>query len=840
MPASWEKFSNNYKRSLRSAANLALELNQDWVNPEHVLYGLIVQRGSVGAELFNSLKIKPEEIKNSIAQIGQQKQQITAKNLPQFSVGTKKLIQKSVQIAYLNQHKYIGTEHLLAAIFQINDPEVKQIMGDLKISEADLNQQIVSVLKSASKLPDITETFRLAPKINSPVSDHRENQPAKESILYVFGTNLTSNQIQSNIDPVIGRDQEIQRIIEILCRRTKNNPIILGDPGVGKTAIVEGLAKKIILGEVPEVLRRKKIYTLDLTATVAGAIYRGEFENRLKMIMEEVKNRPEIIIFIDEIHNLVGSGAASGSTDAANILKPALARGEIRCIGATTFGDYRKSIENDPALDRRFQPVKISEPSAEAAKQILIGIRQNFESFHRVKISDAAIEAAVDLSQKYLPEKFLPDKAIDLIDEASSAVKVSRPLSSWQQKIKILEEQRQEIIRQKQLAIDQENFITAQELKKQGQVILTELENFKNRPNNKNELNGEVTQLEIARVVSRMTGVPAENLLSSEKKQLLNLDKKISAQVIGQEPAIATIVDLIQRAKAGLGHDNKPLASFLFVGPSGVGKTYLARVLTQKFFGSPDALVKIDMSEYSEKFNISKLIGAPAGYVGYKESGQLTEKIKHKPYSLVLFDEIEKANPEVFDLLLQILDDGYLTDASGTRINFRHTMIIMTSNLGSHYFKPNKNIGFQEKSPGQDNQSLEEKIITEAKNYFKTELINRLDKIVYFNPLALEQLQKIVQLELKNLKQRLARQNIGLTFEAAVVKLIAQKSQLENQGARAIKRIIQTLIETPLSRQLLAEAIRPGDTVRLSEKNGIINLNHAHRHPTTSFSRTRT
>lgn len=824
-----DRFSNNFKNSLKSGADLALELGHAQIEPEHILYGIMKQKGSVGAQLLTPLQKKSADIKNLIGH----GQKPADGQLPDFSPAARQLIQKAIKISYLNNHHYVGTEHLLAALMETEDDRLKSIFRLAQAQTAKITSQIVAALSSAAKLPGLTNAFKTR-KDNQPETELNEEElpldedwPEAEGrprrLLDVFATDLTSRQAQQQIDPVIGRGKEIERVIQILCRRTKNNPIILGEPGVGKTALVEGLAKRISSGEVPPVLASKKIYALSLASLLAGTMYRGEFEGRLKQLIEEVKSQPDLILFIDEIHNIVGAGSANGSLDAANILKPALARGDFSCIGATTFQDYRKSIENDPALNRRFQPVRLAEPSAEEAKQMLLGIRPYFEKYHLVRILDEAVSAAVDLSQRYLTENFLPDKAIDLIDEAAAAVRAKRQPSASEQEVKRITLEMENLDQELKKMVVADDFEAAAQLKQELEKIKIAIIKLKKRIKNKKiKVLDEVTAKDIARVVAKITGLSDEGVIGSEKKTVLGLDKKLRQNIIGQNEAIAAVADFIRRAKAGLTPEHKPLASFLFVGPSGVGKTYLAKSLAKAVFGDEKALIKIDMSEYGEKFNVSKLIGAPAGYVGYKESGQLTEKVKHRPYSVVLLDEVEKANRDIFDLLLQVLEDGYLTDAAGSRVNFQNTIIIMTSNIGSQFFKDLEQIGFDNTNLPPDGQ--QERIIKEAKEFFKTEFLNRLDKIVYFRPLDPASLQKIAALEIKQLGLRLKKQNFNLSCSPAVAKLIAAKSAEQKQGARGLKKIIQELLETLLSKAILEEKTPIGGTIHLEVKNGIIKV----------------
>jgi len=824
-----KKFSLHFQQILKNSAEIAKESGHNDIEPAHLFFALLKERGCIAGEFLLSFKLAPEVIKNLI--LANKNANFTDKVVePKFSEASKNLLTQAIKIAYLNKHKYIGTEHLLTALLQTNDQLVKKILTQTRLSQVELERQAQAILKTTSKLPEIIESFKNSQAATEEIDEMAE--PAGP--LDYFGRNLCDAKIQADIDPVIGRENEISRIIEILCRRHKNNPLLLGDAGVGKTAIIDGLAKKIMQGEVPEVLLGKKIYTLDLAALVAGTSFRGEFEARLKEVLEEIYSRPEVILFIDEIHQIVGAGSASGSMDAANILKPALARGEIRIIGATTFGDFRKSMENDPALERRFQIIRIEEPDGATAKNILTGIKQFFEKFHRVAITPEAIEAAVSLSQKYLPEKFLPDKAIDLIDEAAAGIKANRRPSKTEAEIKAVTESIKKLETDLHQLIASDNFADALALKNNLLAIREQIKKLQARAEQeKNQLRGQVEPMAIAKIIAKSTGIPADDLLLPDVKRALALERELKKQLIGQDTALASVSAFLKRARAGLSPENKPLASFMFAGPSGVGKTYLAKILARQFFGDDKALIKIDMSEYGEKFNVSKLIGAPAGYVGYKESGQLTERIKHRPFSLVLFDEIEKANPEIFDLLLQVLEDGYLTDAAGTKINFQNTIIILTSNLGREYWSGKSDIGFGSSNKPTVEKTLsasEQKTLSEIKKWFKPEFINRLDQIICFNNLSPADLEKITALELDKLVERLIREkNLILQYGDGVVSTIAkqahkQNSPSDNRGARGVKTAIRDLVETPLADKLLKEKIVAGKTLRLEAKNGIINI----------------
>lgn len=819
-----EKFSWHFKNTLKASADSAKVFGHTAIEPAHLFCALLEERGSVGGELLNGLKLDSEKIKLLLE---------TSQNAifnddglaPEFSATAKKIIEQSARLAYLHKHKYIGTEHLLSALAQSADPLIAKILATTGIAESQLLKQTEAILKSASKLPEVVENFKDSNKANF---DEDDKADTAGSALDFFGRNLCDDKIQAGIDPVIGREKEISRIIEILSRRSKNNPLLLGDPGVGKTAIIEGLAKKIHAGEVPDILLDKKIYSLDLAAVIAGTSYRGEFEARMKEIIWEAESRPEVILFIDEIHQIVGAGSASGSMDAGSVLKPALARSSLHVIGATTFQDFRKTLENDAALTRRFQTLIIEEPSAETAKAMLIGVKKYFELFHQVEITDEAIKTAVDLSQKYLPEKFLPDKAIDLIDEASAGLKANRRPTKTEQGIKDIAKAMKLLENDLHRLILEQDFNGALGIKNSLEKVSDQVEKLKYKNSQeKNRSRGQIKAGHIAQIVAKITGIPADSLLRPELKTVLLLERELKREIIGQNSALSTLGAYLKRAKAGLSPDNRPLASFMFIGPSGVGKTHTAKLLAKKFFGDEKALIKIDMSEYGEKFNASKLIGAPAGYVGYKESGQLTEKIKHRPYSLVLFDEIEKANPDIFDLLLSVLEDGYLTDAAGAKINFRNTIIVMTSNLGSQFYNGRSNIGFGGDSAKND---TEQKVMGEVKRWFKPEFLNRLDKIICFNNLTVADLEKIIALELAKLAVKIkSDKGLSLSIKPAVYSALVRQIQTtgdsgNNQGARSIRAVIRDAVETPLADRLLRQKIVGKKTLLLGIKNGIITL----------------
>ncbi len=820
----FKKFTGHLKKILTLAQDVAAGLHHQTIEPLHLLYCLANERGSIGASILYKNKLTPDKVKSVLEILNNhQVAQTTTKALPVLSKQSQIILERAVKTAFQNQHKYIGTEHLLFSLIGSTEKLLSDFFNENKINPQGLQNHLRIILKSTSKFSDLTSGKTELPNESSLERVMVDNlRPDNDSALSNFAIDLTEKSVQANIDPVIGRELEIDRLIQILSRRTKNNPILLGDPGTGKTAIVEGLAKRINEDKVPDVLANKRILNLDLGSTLAGTMYRGEFENRLKQIIEEVKSDPNIILFIDEVHTLMGAGNATGSLDAANLFKPELARGNLRLIGATTTEEFKKHIESDPAFERRFQPIIIVESSPEETGDILKGIKKNYEKYHQVKISDDAIEAAIELSVRYLTDKFLPDKAIDLIDEAAAKIKVEETKNGLVKTIKKLELELKKIQKNKELLILEEKFDEALKFKNQEEDILVKLDDYKKQEEKeKKKILGTITRKDIAMVLSRMTKIPVSELILEEKQKLLELESTLQKYIIGQDKAIKELAESIRRSRVGLSHPDKPIASFIFLGPSGVGKTETAKVLAREVFENEDALIRIDMSEFAESFNISKLIGAPAGYVGYKEQGKLTDAVKKRPYSVVLFDEIEKAHPEVFNLLLPILEDGHITDAVGKKINFKNTIIIMTSNIGLSEFNRFSSLGFgtKDKTDQQklidDYMILEEKIQAGLKDTFKPEFLNRLDKVVIFKPLDEKAALEISKLQLEELTQRIARQNYTLKVSQKVMKLIVEQGFTAEEGARGIRRAIQEKIENPIASQLLSDKFKAGDIIKV-------------------------
>jgi ATP-dependent Clp protease ATP-binding subunit ClpC len=824
-----DKFTSHLKNTLKKAYALAVEDSSREIAAEHLLLALLTQRGSIAGELLRKTSLDADELKLAVAGLYPMEEG-TEHPSPQLGEEAKRALEKAVLTASVHEHKYVGTEHLLMGLLQLESTKLAEVMSLQGVDTMRLRDQIETVLKSTSKFPDITGAFDgkdVPGRAKAEAAAPQPNRPTTPALDF-FAVELTDPKIQAGIDPVIGREGEIERAIQILCRRTKNNPVLIGEPGVGKTAIVEGLAKRIVEGKVPAALADKRIFSLDLGLTLAGTVYRGEFEGRLKQIIDEVKANPELIVFIDELHNIMGAGATSGSMDAANILKPALARGEMRAIGATTHAEYKKHIEADGALDRRFQQIRIEEPTPEMAAEILVGLRDKYEKFHNVTITDEAIQAAVQLSERYLTDRQLPDKAIDLIDEAAAVVKVANSQETGTNKLEALRDELERLRARKRKAVVGENFIQALELKAREQELEKAIVDLARQPAaRKAKRLGSIARKEIAELIARSTGIPLAELMLAEKDRLLKLGDRLRERVVGQDEAIEAVAQMIQRARSGLADPKRPLASFLFLGPSGVGKTELAKQLAAAVFQDESSMIRIDMSEFSEGFNVSKLIGAPAGYVGYRDETKLTDQVKRKPHSIVLFDEIEKAHRDVHHLLLQILDDGHVTDATGRKINFRNTIIIMTSNVGTAAFN-DRAVGFATEAEGASSaeaaKEIRATVTKELENRFPPEFLNRIDKTVVFQPLGKAALENVAKLRLAEIEARLNK-DFGVKFQVSptVLKFIADRSWNPLYGARGVRREIQDRIESPLAKLLLSDEAT-GATVSLDVAGEEINI----------------
>ena len=823
----FKKFSPNARKVLISSQKIAANANSA-INSQHILLALAVTPGTLVQAILQEHMISLDQIRLVISL----ERRNTLEKKGGISEEAKEIIEKATIIAHDFDHSQIDPEHLLLAIVSTNSSLGFEIISRIGADPLAIKEQLNNLFSEIENL----QSKPLRPRLHSDFLDSGfptelppqgegglpmgTSAPAPSSggknILDYFTVDLTVQAAQGKIDPLIGREKEIQRVIQILARRTKNNPVLIGDPGVGKTAIIEGLASRIVEEKVPAKLQGKKIIMLDLASLVAGTMYRGQFEDRIKRVMEELGRLDNIILFVDELHTVVGAGSAEGSLDAANILKPALAKGKIRLIGATTADEYRKVIEKDTALERRLQRVMVGEPSIEESIKILEGLRSRYEEYHHVTISDEAIRAAVNLSSQYIADRFLPDKAIDLIDEAAAAKQLASPAKE-SLKLTNLKKQLKMVNLQKQTEVRNQNFQKAADLRDLEIRLAEEIKNF--HPQDRIDKKAlTVIASDIARVVALWTNIPVENLAKKEKAKYLNLSRYLKKAIVGQDEAIEEISQAIRRSKTGISDPNRPIGSFVFMGPTGVGKTELARVLADELFGSREAVIKIDMSEFMERHNVSRLVGAPPGYVGYEEAGRLTEEIRRRPYSIILFDEIEKAHPEVFNILLQILEDGQLTDAKGRKVNFRNTIIILTSNIGVAELNRQAAIGFQSKGDARkkaesDYQKMKDDLIQKFKEQFRPELVNRLDKIIVFRSLGKTDLKKIIDLNLESLRQRLANQGYDLKFNSKIKDLILKKGFDPAFGARPLRRAIADLIEDPLSEQILAGKINKGDLI---------------------------
>jgi len=794
------RFTEKAEKAISLAQESAARLGHSYVGTEHLLLGLLKEGTGVAARVLQSQGVTEEKIISQIDElIG--RGDYNGKGPVDFTPRTKRVLELSLNEARRLGHNYIGTEHLLLGIMREGESVAVRILIDLGVDPHKLFNDIVRMLSEdapgSGGEPRNSSGYSSTPTLNQ------------------FGRDLTELAREGKFDPIIGRDKEIERVIQILSRRTKNNPCLIGEPGVGKTAIVEGLAQKIVEGNIPELLKDKRVFTLDLSSMVAGAKYRGEFEERLKKAMDEVRKAGNVILFIDEMHTIIGAGAAEGAIDASNILKPALARGEIQVIGATTLKEYRKHVEKDAALERRFQPITVGEPTQEETIEILKGIRDKYEAHHRVKITDGALEAAVKLSGRYITDRYLPDKAIDLIDEAASKVRLKAFTAPSD--LKKLEEQIEKLSKEKENAIRLQEFEKAAAIRDQEQKLKAEYEKMKDDWYQKNQTRTDtVTEDEIADIVSNWTGIPVRRLAEEESERLMKMEDVLHQRVIGQDEAVKAVAKAIRRGRVGLKDPRRPIGSFIFLGPTGVGKTELSKALAEALFGNENALIRIDMSEYMEKFNVSRLIGSPPGYVGYDEGGQLTEKVRRQPYSVLLFDEIEKAHPDIFNILLQILEDGRLTDSQGRTVDFRNTVIIMTSNIGGRMITEPKRVGFVVNEDAARNyEDMKNNVMGELKKAFRPEFLNRVDDIIVFHPLDQEHIKKIVGVMLKSLQKRLEQNGITLQVSDEAIAHLAQKGFDPVFGARPLRRAIQTMVEDKLAEQMLEGTVKSGDTVRI-------------------------
>lgn len=798
-----EKANNALNYSIESAENFG----HTYVGSEHILLGLLKEGTGVAAVVLSELGINDSELENIIrTEIGVGSR--TSLNTDDFTPRTKRILQMAVMQAATLGHNYVGTEHLLIAIIEESDSYAVRFLNEMGTSAKAILEKLSSTMGDCE-----AEDVKFS---QNGGAGHKPgvNSKSKTKTLDQFGRDLTALASSGAIDPVIGREEEIQRVIQILSRRTKNNPCLIGEPGVGKTAVAEGLALKIVSRDVPEILKDKRVFSLDLTSMIAGTKYRGDFEDRIKNAIDEIKKSGNIILFIDELHTIVGAGSAEGSADAANILKPCLARGDFQVIGATTIKEYRKYIEKDAALERRFQPVMVGEPSEEETVQILKGLRDRYEAHHKVKITDEAIEEAVSLSSRYIADRFLPDKAIDLIDEAASRVRLRA--YTVPDDLKGLEDKIKKLDGEKAAAVNEQDFERAAKLRDEEKNLKKELEDGKKKWQDENEkVTGEVTKEDIAYIVSNWSGIPVVQLTQEESDRLLKMESILHERIVGQDEAVSLVSRAIRRGRVGLKDPKRPTGSFIFLGPTGVGKTELCKALASAMFGDENAMIRLDMSEYMEKHTVSKLIGSPPGYVGYDEGGQLTEKVRRKPYSVLLFDEIEKAHSDVFNMLLQVLEDGVLTDSQGRKVNFKNTIIIMTSNVGARLITEKQNsLGFSaDSSAEKSKERLKDMVLDELKKVFKPEFLNRVDDIVVFDKLTSNDIEAIASRMLKGIKDRLCDLNIKAEFTESAVKAIAKEGYDPVYGARPLRRAIQSKIEDKLSERILEGDLDPKKSI---------------------------
>ena len=804
------KFTKKAEKTIQIAENIAIELGHNYVGTEHILYGLAKENTGIANKVLENQSIAADAILEKIEEfvgVGETKNTGTMGLTPR----AKRVIENAFREAKRLNSEYIGTEHLLIGIMREADSVAVRIMLELNLDSQKLYNQIIKVINE----------YDTVDSNNGDKEKQNKSSYNNTPTLNQFGNDLSKLALEGKLDPVVGRTNEIERIIQILSRRQKNNPCLIGEPGVGKTAVIEGLAEKIVAGNVPENLKEKRVVSLDISGMVAGAKYRGDFEERIKKALKEVKKAGDVIIFIDEIHTIVGAGAAEGAIDAANILKPLLARGEIQVIGATTLNEYRKYIEKDSALERRFQPITVEEPSEEDTINILKGLRDKYEAHHNVKITDEAIKAATLLSARYINDRFLPDKAIDLIDEAASRAKLKT--FTEPKLIKTIEENIEKIISEKDEAITTQDFEKAAELRDLERREIQKLEKEKQKWKDKTSKNiKQIGEEEIAEVISSWTGIPTQKISQDENERLKNLEDALHKRVIGQNEAVKAISKAIKRSRVGLQDPNRPIGSFMFLGPTGVGKTELSKALAESLFGDENSMIRVDMSEYMEAHSTSKMIGSPPGYVGFDEAGGLTEKVRRKPYSVILFDEIEKAHPDVLNMLLQILDDGRLTDSHGRVVNFKNTVIIMTSNIGARLITDKKTLGFVSKENEQEQieyEKTKKEVLAELKKQFRPEFINRIDEIIVFHKLTSEEIKKIADIMLKQIQNRLEEKGITLEIDEKAKEFITKKGTDSGYGARPLRRTIQTMVEDKIAEEIIEGNLKTGDKAIITERD---------------------
>ncbi len=829
-----DRFSSHLRDVLARSIHLSAELKNIEVEPIHLFFSISNQHGSVATEIVSRVQITTKSIEEALLSLPTRKVDMlhtsgkaTDDTMTPLSQNTKDVLEKAMIISEENRHNYIGTEHLLAALVKFEDPLTLDILQVNAVDIDDLQRQIDTVLANATHFPHLTEVAEVVKKIEENITDNINLEGAalpksakkKESALSFFASDLTDPSIQKNIDPVIGRENEIERVIQILCRRTKNNPLLLGEPGVGKTAIVEGLAKRIIEGKVPDLLSTKKIYCLDMSMLIAGTIYRGEFEARLRQVIDEAINNPNIILFIDEVHNIVGAGSNGGTMDAANILKPPLSRGQLRCIGATTPAEYKKYIENDAALERRFQTIFAREPSVEDATTILKGVKQNYELYHKIIIGDEAIAAAVRLSQRYITNKFLPDKAIDLIDETAAAKRLTIKAGP-QSKISRLEQKLEKTVAAKETAARADKFTDAVRLKKEEDELRAELKKAAVESRDKKiVMVGAITERDVLEQVAKIIGTKPSDLLLDDSESLDQLEAKLKKFIVGQDETVRDVSRLIRGAKLGLSNPERPLASCLFVGESGVGKTELAKTLAKVLYANPEAFIKLDMSEFNESFGVSKLLGSPAGYIGYKESNHFTDKIKMNPHCVVLFDEIDKAHRDIVKLLLQILENGQITDSTGKTVSLRHAIIILTTSYGSEELKKNS-FGFGNAT--ENAKETRQRLTDKLKEYFSPEVINRLDRVCFFNTLDTSILERLAELELKRFNEQLRHYQTAILPDEKVLKWVISQLPEAKSGARDVRRLIREQVEGLMTDIILRRKVKKSYTLVVSDNTLLV------------------